>query len=136
MFAYKTENYLVSVNIEEEDIFLIIENLIPNKAHGWNDISIRMIKFSGVSIVFPLNLLFLSSLEKGLFPVDWKKSNIVPVHKKENKNLIENYRPISLLPIFCKICERLIFNSIFNYFIKNLFTKSQSGCLPCDSCIS
>ena len=136
VFACKTENRLVSVNIEEEDIFLIIKNLIPSKVHGWDDISVRMIKFCGVSIVFPLNLLFLSSLEKGLFPVDWKKSNIVPAHKKENKNLIENYRPISLLPIFCKIYERLIFNSIFSYFIKNLFTKSQCGFLPCDFCIS
>ena len=66
-----------------------------------------------------------------------KKSNIVPVHKKENKNLIKNYRPISLLPVFSKIYERLIFNSIFSYFIKNiLFTRSQCGFLPGDSCIS
>ena len=111
--------------------------MIPNKAHEWDDISIRMVKLCGKSIAFPLKLLFQSSLEKGLFPVVWRKSNIVPIHKKENKNLIENYRPISLLPIFSKIYERLIFNSIFNYFIKNnLLSKSQSGVLPCDSCIS
>ena len=61
----------------------------------------------------------------------------MPVHKKENKNLIKNYRPISLLPIFSKIYERLIFNSIFSYFItNNLFTKSQSGFYSGDSCIS
>ena len=86
MFAYKTENHLDSVDIKEEDIYLITENLIPNKAHGWDAISIRMIKLCGKSIAFPLKLLFHSSLEKGCFPADWEKSNTVPVHKKKKKN--------------------------------------------------
>ena len=111
--------------------------MIPNKAHGWDDISIRMTNLCGKSIAFLLKLLFQSSLEKGLFPSDWKKSYIVPVHKKENKNLIKTYRRISLLPSSSKIYESLIFNSVFNYFINNnLFTKSQSDFLPLDSCIS
>ena len=114
VFPYKKENCLDSVNIKKEDNYLIIKNLIPDKAHG-------------KSIAFPLKLLFDSSLEKGISPVDWKKINIVPVHKKGNQNLIKNYRPISLLPIFSKIYEKLIFNSIFKYFItNNLFTKGQS----------
>ena len=115
---------LDSVDIKEEDIYLIIKNLIPNKAHGWDDISIRMIKLCGKSIVFPLKLLFQSSLEKGLFPVEWEERNV------------ENYRPISLLSILSKIYERLIFNSIFKYLIKNnLFTKILCGFLPGGSCI-
>ena len=61
----------------------------------------------------------------------------VPVHKKEDKTLVKNYRPISLLPIFSKTFERVIYNSIFNYFISNkLFTPSQFGFLPGDSCIA
>ena len=83
VFTYKTENRLDSVDIKEADIYLIIKNLIPNKAHEWDDISIRMIKLCGESIAFPLKLLFQSSLEKSIFPVDWKKRNIVPVHKKK-----------------------------------------------------
>ena len=74
VFAYKTENCLDSVYIKEKDIYLIIKNLIPNKAHGWNDISIRMIKLCGKSIAFHLKLLFHSSLEKGIFRADWEKS--------------------------------------------------------------
>ena len=76
VFAYKTENRLDSVDIKEEDIYLVIKNLIPNKAHACDDISIRMIKLCGKSFALPLKLLFQSSLEKGLFPVDWKKSSI------------------------------------------------------------
>ena len=50
--------------------------------------------------------------------------------------LVKNYRPISLLPIFRKMFERVIYNSLFNYFESNrLFTRSQSGFLPGDSCI-
>ena len=51
--------------------------------------------------------------------------------------LVKNYRPISLLPIFVKMFERIIYNSLFNYFLSNrLFTPSQSGVLPGDSCIA
>ena len=76
-------------------------------------------------------------LEESVFPDDQKKSNVVPIHKRDSKNLIKNYRPISLLPIFSKIFERLIFNSLFNYFIQNkLFTECQSGFIPGDSCVA
>ena len=78
-------------------ICLISKNLNPEKAHGWDNISIRMIKLCGKAIVDPLRILFLSFLEEGVYPDDWKKSNVVPIHKKESKNLIKNYRAISVL---------------------------------------
>ena len=53
-----TEIHSDSVDIKEEDIYLVIKNLIPNKAHGLDDISIRMIKLCVKSIAFPLKLLF------------------------------------------------------------------------------
>ena len=43
------------------------------------------------AIVKPLRILFLSFLKEGVNPRDWKKSNAVPIHKKENKTLIKNY---------------------------------------------
>ena len=78
-------------------ICLISKNLNPEKAHGWDNTSIRMIKLCGKAIVDPLRILFLSFLEEGVYPDDWKKSNVVPIHKKESKNLIKNYRAISVL---------------------------------------
>ena len=61
---------------------------------------------------------------------------MVPVHKKESKSLIKNYRPTSLLPILGKIFERLIYKDLFNHFYcNNLFTENQSGFMPGDSCI-
>ena len=96
-----------------------------------------MIQLCGKSIVKPLKYLFQSSLTAGIFPEDWKKANIIPVHRKESKNCLKNYRPIILLPIFSKIFERLIFNALFNFFVQNqLFTDCRSGFIPDDSCIS
>ena len=67
------------------------------------------------------------------------KINIVPIHKKESKNLIspKNYRPISFRPIFSNLLEVLIFKSVFNYFRQNnLFTECQFGFIPGDSCVA
>ena len=88
-------------------------------------------------ITIPLKLIFDQSRKKGRFPEIWKAANVVPVHKKEDKWLVKNYHPINLLPIFSKVFERVIYNSLFNYFLHNkLFTPSQSGFLPGDSCIA
>ena len=76
-------------------------------------------------------------LEEVVLPDDWKKGNVVPIHKRDSKNLIKIYRPISLLPIFSKVFERLIFDSLFNYFIQNkLFAECKSGFIPGDSCVA
>ena len=65
------------------------------------------------------------------------KSNIVPCHRKDSKKLIKNYRTVSLLPVFSKVFERLIYNSLYNYFVQNkLSTECQSGFMPGDSCVA
>ena len=71
------------------------------------------------------------------FSIEWKKANIVPVHKKINKQLIENYRPILLQPICGKILEQIIYNKMFEFFSENeLISHNQSGFRPGDSCIN
>ena len=65
----------------------------------------------------------------------WKLANVTPIFKKEDKQLVKNYRPISLLPIYGKIMEKLIFNSLYFYLSSNnLITSNQSGFRPGDSC--
>ena len=91
----------------------------PTKAHGADKISIRMIQLCGDSITLSLTLIFKFSLRNGIFSATGKMTNIIPVHKKEEKNIVKNYRPISLLPIFAKAFERLLFNSLFVHFPDN-----------------
>ena len=96
-----------------------------------------MINICSQSLTLPLKIIFEHSLKKGKFPEIWKKADVVPVHEREDKMLVKKYRPISLPPIFGKMFERAIYNSLFNYFQSNrLFTPSQSGFLPGDSCIA
>ena len=84
---------------------------------------------------YPLTpYLFTNIIAKGIFPDQWKMANVTPVHKEEKKQIIKNYRPISLLPIFAKLFERMLFLKKYNYFIaNNLITKNQSGFRPNDS---
>ena len=64
-------------------------------------------------------------------------SNVCSIHKKKSKNDKSNYRPISLLPILSKIFEKIIFESLYSYFIKNnLLVNCQSDFIKGDSCVS
>ena len=125
------------IRFSEDDIAKIIQNLDPNKAHGHDQISIRMLKICGKTICKPLECIFHECLNTGLFPLEWKKANLVPVYKKGDKQCLKNYRPVSLLPICGKIFEKLIFNEMFKFFNENnLISPKQSGFKPGDSCIN
>ena len=118
-------------------ILTIIQNLNLDKAHGHDKISIQMLRICRNSLCRPLELKFHDCLAKGIFPSDWKKVNIVPVHKKDDKQRLNNYRPISLIPICSKMFERLMFNKIFGFFIENDLISQHQSCFNLgDSCIN
>ena len=62
-----------------------------HKAHGQDNIFIKMIRICKKSLVKPLTLLFDYSLKNSCYPDIWKKSNITPVHKKNDKRFVNNY---------------------------------------------
>ena len=70
---YLTQSRLSSVTFSEDDIEKLIQNLDPNKAHGHDQISIRMLKLCSNSICKPLEIIFNRCLETSTFPNDWKK---------------------------------------------------------------
>ena len=80
---------------------------------------LRMIKICDEALVKPLSLIYKNCIDTGVFPDIWKKSNIVPVYKRGDKQIIDNYRPISLLPICGKILEKNLLNSIYKFFEEN-----------------
>ena len=130
----KTENSFSSITFNRNDIATIIRSLYPKKAHGHDMINIRMLKTCDKSFCKPLELIFQSCIKHGNFPNEWKMANLVPVHKKSDKQILKNYRPLSLLPICGKVFERLIYNSLFEFFIENdLISPNQFGFKPGDS---
>ena len=70
------------INFNEDEILKIIRALNILKVHGHDDISIRMIKICDKSLLKPLILLFENSTKSFCYPDIWKRSNIIPVHKK------------------------------------------------------
>ena len=100
-------------------------------------ISICVLKTCGKSMLKPLENIFWASVNDKRFPSECKKANKVPIPKKDDKQILKIYRPVSLLPISAKIFERIIFNIIFECLIeRNLITENQPGFSPGDSCIN
>ena len=95
-FMLYTDNGLSGVTFSQDDIGKTIQNLNADKAHGHDNINIRMLNICGSSIYESLELIFKEVLSTGLFPSNWKKGNIVSIHKKGDKQILKNYRPISV----------------------------------------
>ena len=122
-FPYIKYKYPTHLEIEK-----IILNLKNSSASGYDGISSKILKSCAKTISLPLAHIFNSSLAKGIFPSRLKYSITKPVHKKGNKECISNCRPISLLPSFSKIFEKLIYNRLYHHCIENkILTIYQYG---------
>ena len=83
---FLTQSRLNFINFNEDEILKVIRALNIHKAHGHDDISIRMIKNCDKSLLKPLIILFENSIKSSCYPDIWKRSNIIPVHKKMINN--------------------------------------------------
>ena len=106
---------LNSILVTNENILKILKSLNVNKACGIDGIGNNILKTCAESLVEPISILASTSLESGIFPSEWKKANVVPVFKENDKSSVTNYRPISLLPCPSKVIERLVFNELYDY---------------------
>ena len=88
---FLTQSRLNSLDFNKDEILKIIRALNIHKAHSHDDISIRMIKICDKSLLKPLIILFQNSTKSSHYPDIWKKPNIIPVHKKNDKQLVKNY---------------------------------------------
>ena len=122
---FLTQARLKPLDFKEVENLKIIRALNINNAHGYDDISISMIKICGKSLLKPLIHLFKNSSQSSCYPDIWKRCNIIPAHKKSDKQLVNNDRPISLLPICGKIFEKMIFNKIYNFLFQESLLNSN-----------
>ena len=123
---FHTISRISTLEIDLTDIHAIITGLNVKKAHGPDLISANMVKLCGQPLYLPLKIIFENILETGIFPDQWKEANVSPVHKKNDKQIISNYRPISLLPILAKVFEKIIFDKLYKYLdVNNLITKNR-----------
>ena len=95
-----------------------------------------MIKICDSALVKPLSIIFHKCIKSGSFPYTWKKSNVIPVHKKNDKQLLITIGLSLYFLFFGKIFERIIFNNIYKYLDEhNLLNPNQSGFRPKVSCV-
>ena len=128
---------LTNITVTESDVTDLLENIDISKATGLDGISPRLLKEAGNAISKPLSKLFNLSLEIKTVPEVWKRANVILIYKKGEKTNINNYRPISLLSCVGKLCERVVFKYVFNYFRNNfLLSIYQSGFQPGDSTVN
>ena len=133
-FNYLTNEKIEHIHIENKDIISLIPKLNPNKANGSDGRSAQMLLLCDDSVIVPLRIIFNNILSTAIYPDMWKLANVTPIFKKGDKQLIKNYRPISLLPICGKMFEKIIFNHLYNHLTTHhLITKNQSGFRPGDS---
>ena len=78
-------------------------------------IKIQILKSCGKSICRPLELIFNECILNLFSTSKWKNGNVVPIYKKNDRQCLEKYRTVSLIPICSKILERLIFNEMFSF---------------------
>ena len=105
---YNSKNSMFCSCVTPEEIIKIIYSFPNNKAPGMDNISSKILKKISNSITFPLTFIFNLSFTTGVLPDLLKIAKVIPVHKKGEKNLPGNYRPISLLSVFDKILEKLM----------------------------
>ena len=72
-------------------------------------------------------MIFNTSITHGIFPEEWKCSKVVPVFKQGDRTDLDNYRPISIVPVFAKVFERIIYDQLYAFLMDNLLSSYQSG---------
>lgn len=103
-------------------------NILNTNAPGYDDIPPTLLKASSDLISVPLTHTINLSLTTGYFPDQLKQAKVVPVFKSGDKMNINNYRPISILPAFSKIYEKIICSRLVSYLEdNNILVKQQHG---------
>ena len=103
----------LSISVEGVEKFL--SQIQPSKAAGPDAIPCRLLKELATELTPVLTLVFRQSLESGTLPSIWTTAFVTPVFKKGNRNEAENYRPVSLMCVTCKIFEHVICKHILNH---------------------
>ena len=121
--------------ITKGGVLKLLLNINPNKATGPDLIPGKLLKTCANELCDIYKLLFQASLNQGTIPIDWKRANIMPLFKKGDKSKPENYRPVSLTSISCKLLEHIVHSNIMDHFDKfETLNNDQHGFRQKRSC--
>ena len=130
-----TDTTITSITLTTKEVLSALQRLDPNKTPGPDGFHPRILKECAKELAPSLCALFNKSLRLGRLPSEWKHANVTPVFKKGVKSAIPNYRPISLLSIVSKVCERCVLNQLLPS-ICELLSSLQHGFVSGRSCVT
>ena len=126
-FVENNINSMVMPLIEEIEIVTII-NSLKNSSPGWDGIPATLTKRLLNLYIKPLTFLINKSFSDGIFPDELKIAKVIPVYKSGLTMELNNYRPISVLNVFSKIYERIMYNKLIDFLDKyNILYRNQFG---------
>ena len=126
-----------NIIVDNKGVLNLLNKLQLGKAAGADSIPSNLLKICSNQLAPVFTLLFQASLNQGKIPEDWKQALIVPIFKKGDRTIAENYRPVSLTSITCKILEHIIHSSVMKHLERHkILNDSQHGFRKFRSCES
>ena len=111
--------------VKNTAVLHFINKLKPSHSCGCDKISSNILKIIAKEVSPCITLIINQTLSTGIFPSKLKTAKVIPVYKKNDKTLLKNYRPISVLPVVSKIIENVMHNQMMDYFTSNELFSSQ-----------
>jgi len=116
------------VIFDRDDIAKRLYKLNVNKSGGPDSLHPRILKECSQQIAEPVKMIFDCSLKSSSLPIDWRSGTVSPIYKKGSRRHINNYRPVSLTCVLCKIMESIVRDNLINYFLReNYLSNKQYG---------
>ena len=114
-------------SVDESEIISICKNM-KDCSSGWDQTIPRVVKSTYQNFIVPITHVMNLSIINGVVPNELKVAKVVPIYKSGDRRLINNYRPVSVLPCFSKILDKLMYNRIYNFIHKhNLLNEYKFG---------
>lgn len=124
----ENQSFFTWSKIASTDVIKVVSKFSNSNSMDYYWLSNSIVKQTIHIVSEPLAFIFNNCLSEGYFAPSLKISKVIPVFKKGDRNLPQNYRPISIIPIFSKILESLMYNQLSYFFeSQNLFSECQHG---------
>ena len=102
--------------VSENEVLKHLSSLRTKNSAGVDGISVKLFKRLSSALINPLTLIINQSLVTGIFPNKLKMAKVLPLFKKEDHTVMDNYRPISLLTAISKLFEKVVFSQLYDFF--------------------
>ena len=127
-FHFLTDHRLLPLTFDPFQVFRVLNNLHPNKSKHFDNLPNQILKICSQSLATPFNLLFNLILSLEVFPTSWKTATILPIHKTGSQTVVQNCRPIALLPFLSKVFEKHLHKHVYsNVENHELLIPNDSG---------